>query len=445
MAKNNDFGVDSLDNGSFGASSSETGVVKIGKREYAIALLWHKIEYQNNAANEAREMANSENFKSDFFCVRLNGDAQYGLGSRNLGHKAGMPSLAAQLADAKGGKWIGLFEVEGGYYLAGVNENAIMSECDRFFTDVNEAKDEFENYYNNSDWKEAIAPDNLEIIGTNEIQISKLLEEKGFTRLQPVSRRNALAKAVLGVVVVVGLVGGGYSYLEKLKDDEFAAKLAQDAIDAAKLPFTPQKEEIPIPEAPWISHPIASKLIESCVENVNKFPLDIPGWNVKELICDGQSGMVAAALDRAGELGRGGGSFNWIKQMVEKEGFSPTITPPPGGNGNRASVQWSLGDLPKIPVDLETIKVPQMSRGLVVVMDERFVPVTIGPGPRNDDFFKGIAFGFSTSEDPRNFTDIISALPGAFVTELRYDVDENTWRLEGQAYEQLPLPPKTNN
>jgi len=438
MAKKNDFGMGDFDDASYEASFNDVGVVKVGKREYAIGLLWHKIDDVSKAANEARSLATSENQKADFFCLRLTGDAQFGLGFKARGHKNGLPSLAAQLASAKGGKWIGLFEVENGYYLAAVYEDAIMSECDRFFSDADAAKEEFENFYNSTDWKETIAPESFEIPGTTEVPIARLLEDRIACRLQAVSKRGALIKTLVGLGIVVGTVGGVNWYLKHLEDLELARIIAIEAENAKKQLFAPKQDEIKIPDAPWIRYPVASYFIDSCVKNVNSFPLDIPGWEVKEFICT--DGYVAAAVDRSGELGKGGGSFNWIKLMVEKEGFKPTIIPPPGGNGNRASVQWEIGELPKIPVDLETIKWTKMRDGLIVVMDERFVPISISDGPSNSDFFRGIAFSFSTTEDPRQFTDIISALPGAFVTSLSYEVTNNVWTLEGQAYEQLPLP-----
>jgi hypothetical protein len=443
MAKN-DFGMSNYEDASaYEASINDIGVIKVGKREYAVGLLWHKIEDVSKAANEARLTAANENQKADFFCLRLTGDAQFGLGFKVRGHKNGLPSLAAQLASAKGGKWLGLFQVENGYYLAAVYEDAIMSECDRFFSNADEAKEEFENFYNSTDWKETIAPDSFEIPGTNEVSIAKLLEDRISCRLQSVSKTGGIVKVAVGLGILVGAIGGVNLYLKHLEDIELARLIAMEAEKARSQIFAPKQDELKIPDAPWVRQTVASHYIDSCVNNILKFPLDIPGWNVKELICDGN--IVAAAIDRSGVLGKGGGSFNWIKIMVENEGFKPTIIPPPGGNGNRASVQWDMGDLPKIPVDVNTLKTSEMRNGLISVMDERFIPVQISDGPSNSDFFRGIAFAFSTNEDPRNFTDIISALTGSFITRLSYQVDNNLWTLEGQAYEQLPLPTNPAN
>lgn len=438
MAKK-DYGMNDYGDAAFDAAlTHEVGSVRVGKREYAVGLIWHKIDDLSRANAQARALASDENHKYDFFCIKAGGDPQFGLGNKNLGHKNGLPSLAAQLAHAKPGRWLGLFAVDGGYYLAAIYDDAILSEADRFFSDAEAAKDEFENLHSGTEWKEAIAPDEFDIPGTVPVSISTLLDDRVVCRLQAVSKRGTLAKVALGACLVVGLVGGVNFYLKHLEDIELDRLLAEEAAKARDQIFAPKQDQIVVPDAPWIVHPVASYFVESCVTKIHSFPLDIPGWDVKEFICSGNT--VAASLDRAGALGKGGGSYNWIKLLVEKEGFKPRIIAPPGGNGNRASVQWGLGELPKIPVDIETLKYHQMMEGLVVVMDERFVPISLADAPENSDFFKGVSFSFSTSDDPRDFTDILSALPGAFVTSIKYDVPSNSWTLEGQAYEQLPLP-----
>src|SRR3546814_10294005 len=78
-------------------------------------------------------MAATAGMDSDFYCVRTEGVPQYGLGSREFGHKAGIPSLAAHAASNKGGSWIGAFTVRDGFYLLAVKDDAVLSEYDKFF------------------------------------------------------------------------------------------------------------------------------------------------------------------------------------------------------------------------------------------------------------------------------------------------------------------------
>ena len=134
------------------------GVVRVGRRDYAIGLHWNGVDQPTRAAFEARELAATSSFAADFFCVRQGGTPQFGLGFRAQGHKSGMPSLAAHVASAKGGSWIGLFEVAGGYYLVAIRDDGILSECDRFFEDPEEARNVFEDFQGQSDWSEALAP-----------------------------------------------------------------------------------------------------------------------------------------------------------------------------------------------------------------------------------------------------------------------------------------------
>src|SRR3546814_4021743 len=61
------------------------------KRDYAVGLLWNSVENASKAAKEARAMAATAGMDSDFYCVRTEGVPQYGLGSREFGHKAGIP------------------------------------------------------------------------------------------------------------------------------------------------------------------------------------------------------------------------------------------------------------------------------------------------------------------------------------------------------------------
>src|SRR5690606_33783345 len=130
-------------------------------------------------------------------------------------------------------------------------------------------------------------------------------------------------------------------------------------------------------------------------------------------------------------------SFNWVKIMVEKEGFTPRIHYPPSGSSGRISVEWQHADLPKIPLDLQTLPVRKMMDGVMYVMEERFIPVALGQAPDNNDYFRGFTYKFDTQLDIINFGDLISALPGAMIDRVVYTVNNNTWTLEGRAYEQL--------
>src|SRR5437016_1609070 len=65
------------------------GVVKVKGKEFAVGLFWSAIEEIPQATAEAKAAAAREGTAADFYCVRLSGNPQYGLGRRADGHRAG--------------------------------------------------------------------------------------------------------------------------------------------------------------------------------------------------------------------------------------------------------------------------------------------------------------------------------------------------------------------
>lgn len=415
--------------------STGVGVVRVGKRDYAVGLIWNEVDDPVNAVSEARGKASKSSFNADYFCIQQGGTPQFGLGAKAQKHRSGMPSLAAHCAQSKGGSWLGIFEVRDGYYLIGITNDAILSECDRFFESEDDAKVTFEYFQNMADWQELYAPKGMAIPGTSTTELEVLLDGKPTAKLQDVSRSRSIIMLVLALIGIGGMIVGVMFYMDKLEELANQQRL-QDIADQAKSKITPEAEVPPPPPPPWSSQFMGYHIIENCVKEVSQFPTDIPGWNVSELVCKGNN--VAARIDRTLPL-PAGGSFNWIEIMVKKEGKDYGFFPDPNGSGSTASVQWSMGDLPKIPLDIETEKLTSMKKALLSTFEERLVPIVFGDAPDNNDHYRGFTFRFSTTADPRNFIDIISVLPGSMITSMAYNVEMNTWSTEGRVYEQLPI------
>lgn len=420
------------------SSGPGVGVVRVAKRDYAVGLHWNGVEQPSKAAAEAREMAASPSFNADLFCVRSGSTPQFGLGFKSQGHKSGMPSLAAHLAQSRGGSWIGLFEVVGGYYLVAVRDDGILAECDRFFEDPDEARAVFEDFQGQSEWDDAIAPEDFDIPGARPASIEAMLEGRPQVRLAEVRRSSNIIRFGLALLAIGVIIIGGMTYLdhqEQLRIEE-EARLALEA--ARNNILGPEEQPIEIPEMPWEGRRLAVPVIEECVKGILKFPTDIPGWKVGDFVCN--EGGAVVSVDRDGAAGIGGGSINWIRVQTRHMGQDVAIRDPKEGSGSRVLVSWPIAQTPAIPVDLKTAPVAKMKAMLLEHMEERMTPVIFGEAD-NTEFWRGFTFTFTTAEDPRGFVDLIGALPGAIVTNVLYNVDAHEWTLEGKAYEQLPLPP----
>lgn len=417
-------------------SGPAVGVVRILKRDYAVGLIWNAVDQPSKAVTEARQLANSHYQDANFFCVRQSGTPQIGLGFKIQGHRSGMPSLAAHVAAAKGGNWIGLFEVPGGYYLIAVRDDGILSECDTFISEEDVARETFETYHSQSDWAESIAPNGFNIPGTTSINIEDILEGRPSVKLKDVKRGSSLVKILLGIGFITLFLFGLMFYMERVEEERLYA-LQEELARQASSVLSQGEEEIVIPAMPWEGKLMGTHFLQKCHEGVMKFPLNLAGWNVSQFICEG--GSVTVTVNRAGPLGEGGGSINWLSKQVTTDDFKPMVNPSPEGSGQMARVAWSLGSIPYIRVDLETASISKMKKALLQVLEERFTPVRFTEADSNE-FWLGFAFQFETDESPLSFLDVLSALPGVILDRIIYSVEEDVWKIEGKAYEQLPLP-----
>lgn len=431
--------------GGFGLSepTSIRGTIKVGKVEYAIDLQWETPNDAGKAAKEAREYAAAaaQDDRPDFFCVRKGSKTQYGLGFAKLGHKTNLPSLAAHICQSKKPNFVALFKIDGGFYLLAVRDDNILSDTERFIENSGEASNALNRLINQYDYPEIIAPQQFDIDGSKEQSIEEVLSGSTSVRLKEIKRSSSYVKwALAGGVAVAVIFGGRYYY----------QMVAQERIDeAAKLMFDQAQEtvglkeaKIEIPRMPWDGQPMGVRLLETCLAEIQKFPLDIPGWNVTSLDCASGDGNanIAAFITREISLEDGGMPINGAIQMVKHNGLNPMLNV--GGNGDSSGpfgFTWAVGGIPKIPADIQTEKKAVIVRSLLRIMEARRTSVTFSPAEPSD-YWEGINIEFKTSLSPLSFADVLGAVPGFMLDNLEYRVEDNVYTIKGKAYEQKPLP-----
>lgn len=437
---------DAFNDNGFGLEDSGTpqfspeitrGTVQVNKQTYAIGLYWEGVG-DNDAAAHARERADN----ADFYCVyKAPLKTQVGFGNRAQGHKSNLPSLAIHLASGRVGKFLALFDLGDGFYILGVRDDGINPMLERFVATREEAMDLYEDAKGDL-WDEMIAPNSFGWKDTTELHIDDCLKGRAPARLKEINRRGHILKIVLGLAII-GVSIFGFQLWEKQSAEEQARILAELEAKAAasKDAITPGQKKVEIPEAPWVNKTMGSHFLKKCVEDVMEFPLDVPGWKVRQFICENPLvPTVAAVLMRDG-LGRGGAPINWIAPFVKTSGYTPNVLQNSNGSSDMISAQWQMfaDQAPKVPLDQETIPVAQVKTKLVQIMEERFTPVTTSAA-NIDDFYRGLTFEFETTLDPRGYLDVISAIPGSVIQTAEYDLETKIWKIKGNSYEQLPPP-----
>jgi Pilin accessory protein (PilO). len=434
------FGIDSMDDNGLGESSTyimSVGVVRVNKKDYAVGLQWNTLEDPSRAAEEARNYASMASVSADFYGIRQSTSPQFAVGFKIYGHKANMPSLAAHAAREKGGSWLGLFEVAGGYYLLAVRDDAIISEFDRFYEDKDAALRAFQEVRYMA-WDDTIAPPSFDVGQTSSTTLEALLSGKPPVKLTDVRKTSPIIKLCLAGFFVVGSFWAVSTYLDDMNQEELQRQASELAQQAASL-ASQQPEEPPPPPMPWENMAQGAQFLDKCVSDIRKFRLAIPGWNVTEFFCSVTTGTAAAAIDRSGQIGAGGGSINWIEKYVAREGFNPTINYPPEGSGTRVSVEWTLEGVPTNPVDIQTLQARKIRDSMLKIFEDRMTPIRFSEADTNQ-YWRGLTFEYDTKLDPLAFADVLSAVPGLIVDDVKYTVKSNSWSVKGRAYEQLPLP-----
>jgi hypothetical protein len=426
----------------FGAAtpSALRGSVKIGKAEYAVDLQWESPQDPGKVVKEARAYAAGQSDRPDFYCVRKGVKTQFGLGYAAQGHKTNLPSLAAHICQNKGSSFLALFEVEGGYYLLAVRDDNILSDAERFIDNLPEANEQLIRLTAQYDFPEVIAPDGLEIEGSREVSIETVLTGRTNVRLKDIKRSGSYIKYGVAIGIAVIVIFGARYYWDRIEQERLQAE-AEAALEQAKTKIGLADEKVVVPKMPWDGQLMGTRVLERCFQEIKKFPLDIPGFTVTSLECQpsGDNADIAAYVTRDKGLDEGGMPITGAMRMVKYNGLDPQLSSPSAGSAGPFGFSWAVGNIPKIPADIETEKKAVIVRSVLQIMESRRTEVSFSPADSNE-FWTGVNIEFKTSLSPLSFADVLGAVPGFILDSLEYQVEDNVYTIKGKAYEQLPLP-----
>ncbi|MDE0176123.1 MAG: type 4b pilus protein PilO2 [Defluviicoccus sp.] len=233
----------------------------IGGRRFAVGLDWMPRGNVVQTANEARK-------QNSAWCVHRERETGYAGASEE--HDAGMPSLAAAVADAIGGdRWTALVAADDGRCaLVLFSEGMILADGDRVFASAPDAL----RAVANSDargWAAHATPGLIE--GAKKIDASGLATE-AVLRPAPLSgiTRGRLTQAA-AALAVMGLLAGVWFNKDRI------LLLVMGPPETAKT----EKEEEPRIRATIDS----AALVAACREGIRRFTPGMPGWKLAGLGC----------------------------------------------------------------------------------------------------------------------------------------------------------------
>ena len=412
-----------------------SGVVSVGRHRYAAGLYWENSPGKGRVAQIAKEAAEQPGQQADFYVVRPgNKDGrvpQFGLCSKDAGQEAGMPVLAACLAEQVPGSWAGAFRLNEGTVLVIVRDDLIVPDGDLFFREESEARDRLIQEIGFGGLQTTYAPEAWSIPGADTIPLTLLLNDQADIQLQQVSLSPKVKLALIGAGVFFIVILGVVWYMQKRADEE--ALLQQEALaraqQASALPTFGQQ---PMPEPKYVKYwetaPPALSVVNACHNGLSLVPSAVAGWNLSSLSCNGL-----------------GINLSWQRE----KGFT---APPKGANVNATgTVASQTIPLPPLtPRGTESLKnIDEITNRYLLqnwpgsisrAPDDPLPPPPEGyTGPWNPPPAPWVkrSFTLNVAELPGGLPGYIGDLPGAIVNNMSFSRDggSSAWIVEGVIYE----------
>lgn len=396
------------------------GVVPLGRRKYAVSLLWNMAEGNEKLLQEARIAA--ERMGSTLLALRPGHGVwndQFAIGDAQLGHTPKLPSLAAALAEQLNGSLLGVWQLNDQvWWLVGVRSDGSIV-YDRAVADVDEIRTEFDNARVSDLWEEVICPADFyvenakvgnpldELIGTSKV------------RLRPLKQNPAL---VIATALVFSLLAGGglYAYQQY---QEHLAELERLKIRSSG---TPQMgDEIIVPPMPWAGKAQGGATLSACVKGLLFYANEankIPGWSQGIGRCDGK--QITYSLKRSG------GTNSWLQTMATRLASQPTVAE----GDKESSLIWPLSNLPLYPSDSPGVSVQKAQRYLQTEFDELFTTIQFTPG-KKELYWTSIRYALKDTPNPSVYLPLFGKIPASLVQEVTFDPQTNYWSLSGEIYE----------
>lgn len=171
-------------------------VISINRKQYACGLFWQPLSVGITPKVFANKLAKNSEKKYNLY---TNFKMMIGLGNSSLGHRAGMPALAAMVLDKFSNypSLLGVFKHENVFFLLVVRNGVILQ--DQVFDVETEARTEFAKFLEIPDWGALIAPASWAMPRAVEYYLIQAIPLKQKIFLKPI---NSVKSGLLSVFLM---------------------------------------------------------------------------------------------------------------------------------------------------------------------------------------------------------------------------------------------------
>lgn len=418
------------------------GIATVGRRKYAVNLYWQPSP-SGRVSQAAREAANQPGQMADFYAVRPGNAAgrvpQFGLGQKEFGHKVGLPTGAASLAEDQPGSWAGVFKIPEGWWLVVSRDDLIAPDGDILFADEGEARARLQDEVRLEGLQRIYAPDNWNIAGSDPVPLTLLMQGRADFKLQHV--RFPAKQALIALAVIAAVVGIGYFIFSWQQDRQtaFEAGLGNLTPEQAAIARLQQAQQLtpaaaPVPmERKWEKQPQPALFLEACHQALNLVPATVLGWSRGEVTCSGGALVVAWKRGHGAAVVPPNATVSQLNSDTIASYPLPDLSP----RGSETLLDPKevvrmamLGDWPVTMTDLPDDKPPAAPAPVAVPG----MPAPAAPPPPPPPPWIKKKLTLTSDTAPWIVWQTYAGLPGLIAETVTWDAS-GKWKLEGTLYE----------
>ena len=409
--------------------------ISVHRKKYAVGLFWQPVPAGNGGRAYARRLARSVDGR---FGLYTEYNLMIGLSARHMGHRSGMSSAAAEVAEALSefSSFLSVFAVEQGFYMVAVRNGIILT--DKIFENENDARAEYTKMAQMPDWGAFIAPSAWGMPRAVEHDLGDVITGRSHAILRYISLTRSIVVSIILVVLFILLFVFLYSdsgvkmisgqpdikKFDKEQTEEYQRQMDQKNKELDKQFQIEKKPEVEPIVAPYESLPDVSERAEICYRAIGFLMQPINGWNQVWVKCD-ETHATAQLRRTYGTLG----DFYTVATELMPGAFVQEIS---------EDVLTVRAKLPKtkIVASRDSRNTEDITRDVMTVFQSINTPVdinavvdTVSNGIETQTF-DVVEVAASSKLTPMQFMQIFDNFGGVYMTKCDWNASNRTWNYE---------------
>ena len=412
-------------------------IVTVGKRKFALGLLWDSIHADKSVRQQASDMQEGDKV---FDLVANCKDAeQLGFLSTETGAKPGCRAAVTSLpGKTMGRSWLAAFrlgENSDFFWVAAQRDGKVYE--DQIIEGADDARYAFLENLEAPGWDRVVAPDDWSVPQAETYDLGDVLDASSGTALRPVNPLKTYLPRIIALVVLLAAAGGGWMFYQDYLEEQARREAELKKQREAEVRVYPS-------DYPWFDAPDFPLFLQRCAVDIEASLRIIPGWKQDVIACRLDQRKKTATV--ATEWSNQGGTVPWLVASFAPDEQAPVL------NGDDSIAQLTreidfgiqseeLAD-PWDPEDIARILRRRVSTvGVDVRIGVEQSRITQSQrATLKKPVFDYHEIHFSASAGLEEYVRLFSDLPAVVPQAVVYDLRTGVWNFEIRAYHPAILP-----